>query len=102
MTRQEQLIINDYCEKEISNVVFELLHFLTVNRLRTCKAYVYETNSYYVLRSYASYVAFIRKSDGECFDVLRMVYGYSSTSANHIVKFKNDYHAVSTQTWREV
>ena len=102
MTRQEQLIINDYCEREILNVVFELENFLTVNRLRTCSAYVYETHSYYVLKSYASYVAFIRKSDGECFDVLRRVYGYTSTSAQHIAKFKNDYHAVSTQTWREV
>ena len=102
MTRQEQLIINDYCVREISNVVFELDKVLTVNRLRTCSAYVYETYSYYVLKSYASYVAFIRKSDGECFDVLRMVYGYTATSAQHIAKFKNDYHAISTQTWREV
>lgn len=102
MTRREQLIINDYCEREILNVVFELENFLTVNRLRTCSAYVYETHSYYVLKSYASYVAFIRKSDGECFDVLRRVYGYTATSAQHIAKFKHDYHAVSTQTWREV
>ena len=102
MTKQEQLIINDYCEEEILNVVFELEHFLTANRLRTCNAYVYETHSYYVLRSYASYVAFIRKSDRECFDVLRRVYGYTATSAQHIAKFKNDYNAVSCQIWREV
>ena len=102
MTRQEQLIINDYCEREIPIVESELANIVSVKRLRTCKAYVYETDSYYILKSYATVVAFIRKDDLECFDILRMVYGYTATSAQHIAKFKNDYHAVSTQTWREV
>ena len=102
MTRQEQLIINDYCEREIPIVESELADVVFVKRLRTCQAYVYETASYYVLKSYSTFVAFIRKSDGECFDILRNVYGYTSTSAQHIAKFKHDYHAVSTQTWREV
>lgn len=102
MTRQEQLIINDYCEREILKVGAELGKVLTVGRLRKCQAYVYETDSYYLLKSYSSFVAFIRKSDGECFDILRNVYGYTATSAQHIAKFKHDYHAVSIQTWREV
>ena len=102
MTRQEQLIINDYCDREIPIVESELANIVSVKRLRTCKAYVYETDSYYILKSYATVVAFIRKDDCECFDVLRKVYGYTSTSAQHIAKFRNDYHAVSIQTWREV
>lgn len=102
MTRREQLIINDYCEREIPIVSAEFGKILSVRRLHKCQAYIYETASYYVLKSYATIVAFIRKSDGECFDILRNVYGYSATSAQHIAKFKNDYHAVSTQTWREV
>ena len=102
MTRREQLIINDYCEREVQIVSAELGKVLSVLRLHKCQAYVYETASYYLLKSYATFVAFIRKSDGECFDILRNVYGYSATSAQHIAKFKNDYHAVSTQTWREV
>ena len=102
MTRREQLIINDYCEREISIVNAELGKILSVRRLHKCQAYVYETDSYYLLKSYSTYVAFIRKSDCECFDILRNVYGYTATSAQHIAKFKNDYHAVSTQTWREV
>lgn len=102
MTRREQLIINDYCEREIPIVESELANVVSVKRLRTCSAYVYETANYYLLKSYATIVAFIRKSDCECFDILRNVYGYTATSAQHIVKFKNDYHAVSTQTWREV
>ena len=102
MTRQEQLIINDYCEREIPIVESELANVVSVKRLRTCSAYVYETDSYYLLKSYATFVAFIRKSDGECFDILRNVYGYTSTSAQHIAKFKHDYHAKSYQIWREV
>ena len=102
MTRQEQLIINDYCEREISIVSAELGKILSVRRLHKCQAYVYETDSYYLLKSYSTFVAFIRKSDCECFDILRNVYGYTATSAQHIAKFKHDYHAVITQTWREV
>lgn len=100
MTRREQLIINDYCEQELANVAADLGKVLSVRRLHKCQAYVYETERYYLLKSYSTFVAFIRKSDGECFDILRNVYGYSATSAQHIAKFKNDYHAVSTQTWR--
>lgn len=102
MTRREQLITNDYCEREIPIVSAELVKVLSVRRLHKCQAYVYETASYYLLKSYATFVAFIRKSDGECFDILRKVYGYSATSEQHIAKFKKDYHSVSTQTWREV
>ena len=102
MTRREQLITNDYCEQELSIVSAELGKILSVRRLHACQAYVYETTSYYLLKSYATFVAFIRKSDGECFDILRNVYGYTATSASHIAKFKKDYHALSTQIWREV
>ena len=102
MTRREQIITNDYCERELTKVSAELGKVLSVRRLHKCQAYVYETDSYYLLKSYSTFVAFIRKSDCECFDILRNVYGYSAISVQHIAKFKNDYHAVSTQTWREV
>ena len=102
MTRREQLIINDYCEREIPIVSAELGKVLSLRRLRKSQAYVYETDSYYLLKSYATFVAFIRKSDGECFDVLRNLYGYSATSAQHIAKFRHDYNAIDVQTWRRV
>lgn len=102
MTRREQLIINDYCERELAIVAAELSHILSVKRFRRCNAYVYETENYYILKSYSSFVAFLRKADCECFDILRNVYGYTATSAQHIAKFKNDYHANTCQIWREV
>lgn len=60
-------------------------------RLRTCQAYVYETPSFYVLRSYNTVVAIIEKKTDTCYDFLRGVYGYTSTSAQHIRKFDKDY-----------
>ena len=60
-------------------------------RLRTCQAYVYETPSFYVLRSYNTAVAIIEKSTDTCYDFLRYVYGYTNTSAQHISKFDKDY-----------
>lgn len=61
------------------------------NRLRTCQAYVYETPSFYALRSYNTVVAIIEKSTDICYDFLRAVYWYTSTSAQHISKFSKDY-----------
>lgn len=60
-------------------------------RLRTCQAYVYETPSFYVLRSFNTVVAIIEKSTDTCYDFLRGVYGYTNTSAQHISKFDKDY-----------
>lgn len=66
-------------------------------RLRSCSATVYETPNYYILRSYNSVVACIDKSTGICYDVLRHVFGFTSTSAQHISKFICDY---SGARWR--
>ena len=55
MTRREQLIINDYCEREISIVSAELVKVLSVRRLRKSNAHVYETANYYLLKSYATF-----------------------------------------------
>lgn len=60
-------------------------------RLRSCSAKVYETENYYILRSYATFIAVIDKATGTCYDALRRVYGYTATSAQHVAKFCNDY-----------
>lgn len=60
-------------------------------RLRTCQATVYETKEYFILQSYNTLVAFIIKEKDILVDVLRLVYGYTSTSAQHISKFSQDY-----------
>lgn len=60
-------------------------------RLRSCSAEVCETENYYILRSYATFIAVIDKATCTCYDALRRVYGYTNTSAQHVAKFRHDY-----------
>lgn len=91
MNKNEQAIINQIISNEKSRAELELGNYHNVTRLRSCKAYVYETDHYFWLKSYGTFVAFIEKTTDTCYDILRMVYGYTVTSAQHIVKFRHDY-----------
>ena len=83
-------------------------------RLRSCSAEVapvVDTETgvlmYYVLRSYNTIVAAIDVSNDTLYDFLRYVYGYTSTSAQHIAKFDKDYGmskwgCTNRLTYREV
>ena len=71
-------------------------------RLRRCSAEVLETPTFFILRSYNTVVAVVDKRTGTTYDVLRMVYGYTATSAQHIAKFSADYGNGSRVTWREI
>ena len=73
-----------------------------VRRLRKCSAEVYETAGYFLLRSYRTIVAVIEKSTGNCYDILRVAYGYTVTSAQHIAKFTHDYGNGTRYTWRDI
>lgn len=91
MTKNEQTIINDIVSNEKARAELELCNYYKVVRLRSCQAFVYETNHYFWLRSYGTFIAFIEKTTDTCYDILRMVYGYTATSAQHIAKFRHDY-----------
>ena len=69
------------------------------HRLRSCTAWVFETENFFLLKSYDTIIAAIDKRTSFCADVLRDVYGYTSTSAQHIAKFFSDY-AFSIGKWR--
>lgn len=70
-------------------------------RLRHCTAYVYETEDYYVLRSYSTIVAFIVKKNGDfinffryvCSDELNSKEYSGATTTQHIWKFRRDYQS---------
>ena len=89
MKKQEQKLINERCMIAYDNALEETI--IDAKRLRTCNAIVYETENYYILRSYNTVVAVIDKSFDTLYDCLRVVYGYTSTSAQHITKFNKDY-----------
>lgn len=92
MTKIEKLENNTIVEKAWEVACKEVDH-KQGKRLRSCTAWVYETEHYYFLRSYNTIIAFIDKDTDTCYDVLRLVFGYTSTSAQHIAKFRHDYGA---------
>ena len=93
MKKEAQRIINDNILIEFEKAVQELESGCkyTSKRLRTCSAAVLTTEHYHFLKSYNTIIAFIDKNTDTCYDVLRYVYGYTSTSAQHIAKFRHDY-----------
>lgn len=62
------------------------------HRLRSCSADYVHIGNKWILRSYNTIVAWVEYRDGMLVgvDVLRYVYGYTSTSAQHIAKFFHD------------
>lgn len=64
---------------------------VTCNNLFHCNAKVYETEHYYVLKSYNTFIAAIDKQRNIIVDVLRHEYKYTRTSAMHISKFGLQY-----------
>lgn len=97
MKKSEQLTINAICNNEREKALYELekeaasVNGVDVKRLRSCSAMVYTTTNYYILRSYNTIIAVIDKNTDTLFDFLRIVYGYTATSAQHITKFSHDY-----------
>ena len=98
MKKSEQLAINEQVLTLVND--FNTTNNYTGNfkRLRSCSAEVApvidsETGEllYYVLRSYRTIVAIIDIKTDTLYDFLRYVYGYTSTSAQHIAKFDKDY-----------
>ena len=73
---------------------------VAVKRLRYCTAVVYTSENFYILRSYNTIVAAIDRRNKRGADVLRYVYGYTATSAQHIRKFFADYGGVTVDTYR--
>lgn len=93
MKKSVQETVNAKCLAEYDMAMDELkTGIFTTKRLRSCTATVIETNNYWILRSYNTIVAVTSKNTGVCYDVLRIVYGYTATSAQHIAKFCHDYH----------
>ena len=101
MQKLENQLVEDAYDKAPKiwiKVCRELGYF---ERLDYCQAWVYKTNGYTYLISYNTIVAFI-DDNGNMFDVLRLVYGYTTTSAKHISRFRNKFNHVYEHTWREV
>nr|DAD92804.1 MAG TPA: hypothetical protein [Podoviridae sp. ctFkM10] len=109
MIKKEQIVDNAIIEQYIDelNAEISVAGLQYWERLRTCNAHVYRTPHFTVLRSYNTIVAAIYQRTPIAapvfIDFLRLVYGYTSTSVQHIAKFKHDYCGNSGffYTWRD-
>lgn len=98
--RQENLVVEKkrvQIEKNSGKWWYEA----RIEQLNHCQATVFETEKYLLLRSYQTIVAAIDKSTGICYDWLRLVYGYTATSAQHIRKFATQYGNGVVKCWKE-
>lgn len=106
MTRQQQINTNDLVQYHYDVALYEYEQLSWSNRnwkkLRHCTAEVCETENYYILRSYNTIVAVVNKYNFNVYDFLRMVHGYTATSAQHIAKFAHDYGNMVIYRWRDV
>lgn len=111
MRKEEQIKINEKCVTVYNDFLndYRQTSNVVVRPLRYCQAEVLETDMFYALRSYNTIVAIIPKFTHELYDILRLMYGYTSTSAQHISKFRADYiyykllkYECDTYTYREV
>lgn len=57
-------------------------------RLYSCNAEIWECSGILILVSYGTPIAVFEPGDGALYDCLRIVYGYTATSSQHISKFK--------------
>ena len=86
---QEQ--INKKCLMAIHdyNITADSYDGMKETQLNSCTAWYFETKDCLVLRSYRTIVALYDKNNNNFYDILRYVYGYTATSAQHIAKFRN-------------
>lgn len=74
---------------------------VTVTRIDYCQCGYIVWGRYIFLVSYNTMIAYI-DADGVLVDILRLVYGYTATSAKHIAKFRNLFNHSYEITYREV
>lgn len=93
MTKKEQQKINAMVDQFVERFNDESPEVIESKRLRSCQATVYVYEDFILLKSYRTIIAGIDRKTDTLYDFLRMVYGYTSTSAQHIAKFDHDYGA---------
>lgn len=106
MKKAEQKAINEKVETVYNRFVSlwndNNVKVSTARRFRSCSAEVRYVSGFIVLQSYNTVVAVIDEN-GDCYDFLRLVYGYTATSAQHVSKFRRDYAPYgNVYTWRYV
>lgn len=107
MKKQEQLSINREIRIDMNNLNVVLSNTPDYKmppkvRLNHCQAWTQDFEGFTVLWSYNTAVAVYDKSTDTLYDILRGVYGYTATSAQHIAKFRHMCNPAHVMTYMEV
>ena len=113
MKKQEQIKLNEEVRNILStkcNQYFECpfrIHRFYYdthldNQLYHCNAYIYRFYNGVMLESYATCVAWYDFETKNVYDFLRLAYGYTATSSQHIHKFAKYYNAKRIISYKEV
>lgn len=78
-----------------SDIIYKVLCCRSSKKFRSCNARIVEYGMYTYLISYNTVIGMLDRHTGTFYDALRVVYGYTATSAQHISKFCNDYPVFS-------
>lgn len=82
MKKAEQRAINNKVESALRYYNAKRIDSMgTMGQLNNCKAFMYDTPDYIILKSYRTIVAFIDKRDMALYDFSRYVYGYAHATA---------------------
>ena len=74
--------------KEIESFLYSVFNNgKKICKLYYCSAEIWEYDGMFALVSYGTPIA-VYMTDGSLYDCLRVVYGYTATSSQHISKFK--------------
>ena len=97
MKKNEQIEVNSYVENIVNdiNALLRTKSPVAWYGLYSCKADWAIVGDWMLLRSYTTIVAAYNRETDEFFDFLRLVYGYTATSAQHIAKFRDYCRSVS-------
>lgn len=107
MKKQEQLSINSKIELDLDKL--DDVFCKTPEdkmppkiRLNHCQAWTQDFEGFTVLWSYNTGVAVYDRTTDTLYDILRGVYGYTATSAQHIAKFRHMCNPAHVLTYRGV
>ena len=99
MKKENQKVVNELCNSAYGKVIDYIGrnadNIVDEYRLFNCQAKVVEYPDYICLSSYRTMVAFIDLNNNTFYDVLRLVYVYTATSAQHIAKFYKKQYNIS-------
>ena len=91
MKAREQQLINDTVNMFLDRRFDDIMLSRCIDQLDSCTAWLGSYNGLIVLQSYQSKIAVYDSKNNVFYDFLRLVYGYTATSAKHIAKFRHKY-----------